>query len=195
MREALHRRVCVRDCLKSLTRFVLNEADAFDFSVLNLGEGKRLVLSVDHMPYIPPITPERWISNLLEAAGAIANRTMQEERWATGTWNIREHPEELINTVDAYVLDGFIEAFASTFNIEQNSAIREFSKEFGKFCVESDETLDPPQVLVDSRWEILRQRAATFVKAFQDRWPEQGSEKEVNQLLQIWMNSFPRKNE
>jgi hypothetical protein len=33
------------------------------------------------------------------------------------------------------MLDGFIEAFASTFNIEQNSAIREFSKEFGKFAL------------------------------------------------------------
>lgn len=145
------------------------------------------------MPYIPPLTPERWISNLLEAAGAIANKTMQEERWATGTWNIWEHPDELINTVDAYVLDGFIEAFASTFNTEQNATIQEFSKEFDKFCVESPKSLDPTQVRADPQWAILRQRAAIFIQAFQGRWPELVSEDEANQLLQIWMKTFPRK--
>ena len=152
------------------------------------------MLSVNCMPYIPPITPERWISNLLEAAGAIANKTLQEERWATCTWNIWEHPDELINTVDACVLDGFIEAFASTFNTEQSAAIQEFSKELDKFCIESPKSLDPTQVLADPKWAIVRQQAATFVQAFQNRWPRPGSEDDANQLLQIWMKTFPRKS-
>jgi hypothetical protein len=30
---------------------------------------------------IPPMTPERWIANLIDAANDIANKDIQESRW------------------------------------------------------------------------------------------------------------------
>ena len=63
-----------------------------------------------------PIAPEQWISNLLELATSIADRKMQEEKWAAGTWNIWEHPDELLNLTDDYVLEGSVEALPSVFS-------------------------------------------------------------------------------
>lgn len=60
---------------------------------------------------IPPITPQRWLMNLLEVAAEIADKNKQEERWLAPDAKAWEHPEELINTVEDCVLDGFIEAF------------------------------------------------------------------------------------
>lgn len=143
---------------------------------------------------ISPITPQRWISNLLDVAEAIADRRMQEDRWRSGTWNTWEHPDELINTVDDYVLDGFIEAFASTFTPDQEIAIRRFQNEFEKFCSETPQSLNPAEVLVDPRWELLRQRADTFIAAFKGRWPDDDSKEKANRLLQEWMQAYAGKS-
>src|SRR5579875_3420777 len=143
---------------------------------------------------ISPITPQRWLSNLLEVAGAIADRRMQEERWRAGTWNIWEHPDELINTVDDYVLDGFIEAFASTFTPEQEAVIRQFREEFEGFCTAAPESLDPRAVLVDPKWAMVRKRADAFVAAFKDHWPDPSSKEEADRLLEVWMRAYAEKS-
>lgn len=143
---------------------------------------------------ISPITPQSWISNLLEAAAAIANRQMQEDRWRSGTWNIWEHPDELINTVDTFVLDGFVEAFGNTFTPDQKIAIHRFQDEFEKFCSETSQSLNPAEVLVNPQWEAVRQRADAFITAFKGRWPNDASEEEANRLLQGWMQDYAEKS-
>lgn len=146
------------------------------------------------VPSSSPMTPQRWISNLLEIAEAIADRKIQEERWRTGTWNIWEHPEELINTVGDYVLDSFIEAFANTFTPDQGIAIRRFQDELERFCSATQQSLDPVRVLVDPQWEMVRKRADAFVVAFKDCWPEPTSKSEVDRLLQDWMQAYAEKS-
>ncbi len=141
-----------------------------------------------------PMTPQRWISNLLEAAEAIANKQMQEDRWRAGTWNLWEHPDELINTVDDYVLDGFVEAFASTFTPVQEIAIHQFQDEFTRFCSATPQLLNPAEVLVDPQWELLRQRTDTFIAAFKGCWPDDVSKEEANRLLQEWMQAYAEKS-
>jgi hypothetical protein len=142
---------------------------------------------------ISPITPQRWLSNLLEVAGAIADRSMQEERWLAGTWNIWEHPDELINTVDDYGLGGFIEAFASTFTKRQEIAASQFQDEIERFCAAAPQSLDPRAVLVDPKWEIVRKRADAFIAAFKDHWPEPSSKEEADRLLEEWMRAYAEK--
>ncbi|MFZ0664056.1 MAG: hypothetical protein WAM66_15310 [Acidobacteriaceae bacterium] len=141
-----------------------------------------------------PITPRRWISNLLEVADDIANRRMQEDRWRAGTWNIWEHPEEPINTVDDHVLNGFIEAFESTFTPDQEIASHQFQDELDGFCSASPQSLNPAEVLDDPQWELVRLRADAFISAFKDRWPEPASKEEADRLLREWMQAYAEKS-
>jgi hypothetical protein len=135
------------------------------------------------------IPPERWISNLLEVATLIADRKMQEEKWAAGTWNIWEHPDEMINTLDAYVLDGFIEAFPSIFSPGQESAARRLLDELNKFCASAPVHLDPAKLLFDPSWERFRQSADEFIREFSRRWPAPGTEGQARKLVDDWMRA------
>lgn len=139
---------------------------------------------------IPPITPLKWVSNLLEVAGGISDREMQKERWSTRTWNIWEHPDELINTVDDYVLDGFIEAFATTFTQQQCVAVSRFRDDYEGFCSSPSATLDPNELLVDTQWERLRRSSDAFIAAFQQSWPQTGRAEEAEVLLQAWLRAY-----
>jgi hypothetical protein len=140
------------------------------------------------------ITPELWVSNLLEIATSIADRKMQEEKWAAGTWNVWEHPDELINSTDDYVLDGFVEAFPSIFSSEQESAARRFRDEVDHFCASPSATLEPAELLSDPNWEQLRQSADEFIKAFAGKWPPAGAEGRARELVAEWMDIFAKRN-
>jgi hypothetical protein len=140
------------------------------------------------------IPPERWISNLLEVATSLSDRKMQEEKWAAGTWNIWEDPDEMINTTDDYVLDGFVEAFPSIFSSEQESAARRFRDEVDHFCASSSATLEPAELVSDANWEQLRQSADEFIKAFAGRWPEPGTEDRARELVAEWMDIVAKRN-
>jgi hypothetical protein len=141
-----------------------------------------------------PITPERWISNLLEVAASIADRKMQEEKWAAGTWNIWEHPDEMMNTVDDYVLDGFIEAFPTLLSPEQESAARHFRDEVDNFCASSVDTLVPAELLSDPNWERVRQSAEGFIRAFSSKWPPTGRQDQAPELVAEWMKAVAKRN-
>lgn len=117
------------------------------------------------------IPPERWIGNLIEVASEIADRQHQEERWLAPDRHAWERPEELICDIDGYVLNGFIEKFSATFSEDQRSAALEFRDELSDFCDNTPDNLDPATVLADTRWDVVRQKATAFVKAFKDRWP------------------------
>ena len=136
-----------------------------------------------------PIAPEQWISNLLELATSIADRKMQEEKWAAGTWNIWEHPDELLNLTDDYVLEGFVEAFPSVFSSEQESAARRFLNEVDHFCASPSAGLKPAELLSDPTWEKVRQSADEFIKQFAGKWPPPGKEDRARELVGEWMRA------
>jgi len=41
------------------------------------------------------------------------------------------------------------------------------------YCEATPEHLDPAKVLIDPRWEAIRESARGFIAAFQDKWPPQ----------------------
>jgi hypothetical protein len=141
------------------------------------------------------IPPEQWISNLLEIATSIADRKMQEEKWAAGTWNIWEHPDEMINTVDVYLLNDFIDAFPSILSSEQKSAARRFRDEVDSFCASSADTLEPAELLLNPNWERVRQSADEFIQQFAGSWPPPGKEDRARELVDEWMRTVAKRYE
>ena len=111
----------------------------------------------------PQIPAERWVGNLLQAAELIANREYQETRWLAADAFAWETPDEAINTLDDYVLDGSIEQFAETFSPVQSRAVVAFRDEVNRYCKATPQRLKPRDVLADPAWEIVRQKALDFV--------------------------------
>src|SRR5580692_5898888 len=97
---------------------------------------------------IPPMTVERWLSNLLEIAAAIADKQEQERRWLAPDAYAWERPEELINTLfDGYVFEGFIEEYLATFSTEQCQAALSLRDELNRYCDDKpQQRLDPAKV-------------------------------------------------
>ena len=119
----------------------------------------------------PQIPAERWIGNLLEAAELIANRAYQETRWLAADAYAWETPGEAINTLDDYVLDGFIEEFADSFSAAQAKAVIAFRDEVDRYCIATPQCLEPRNVLADPAWEVVRTKASDFVQSFKGSWP------------------------
>jgi hypothetical protein len=121
---------------------------------------------------LSPMTPERWIANLLEAATAIADKQHQEIRWLAVDAYAWERPEELMSVLfDDCVFEGFLDEYGSTFTEEQRSTAFELRSEINHYSDSTPPFLDPTEVLADPRWESIRQKAAAFVAAFKGKWP------------------------
>lgn len=121
---------------------------------------------------IPPMTPERWINNLLDAAGAIADKEHQERRWLAPDRYAWECPDELINVIfDDSVFEGFLGQYAGTFSEDQRGAAFGLRDTLNAFCDATPPTLDSAATLADPWWKLVRQRAAEFVCAFKGKWP------------------------
>jgi hypothetical protein len=116
------------------------------------------------------ITPQLWLANILELAQAIANKENQEQRWLAPAAFAWERPEELLNSLDDVVLDGFIEKFSSTFSEEQSQAILSFQAAINEFCSVTPAWLDPAETLADPRWRSIRHKAEKVIAAFKGKW-------------------------
>lgn len=119
----------------------------------------------------PQIPAERWIENLLWAAEQIADRQFQETRWLAPDAKAWESPDEAINSLDDFVLDGFAVQFAELLSPAQINAVTAFRDEVDRYCGSTPQHLEPVNVLADPAWEIVRQKASDFVQAFKGRWP------------------------
>jgi hypothetical protein len=120
---------------------------------------------------ISPVTPERWLSNILDVLSQIADRERQEGRWLAADAFAWEHPEELINSVDDVVFEGFLEHYTATFSKEQREAAFGFRNALNNYCELTPQNLDPAETLADPRWHLVRQKASAFVAAFSKKWP------------------------
>jgi hypothetical protein len=118
----------------------------------------------------PQIPAERWVGNLLEAAELIADRELQETRWLAADAYAWETPDEAINSLGDFVLDGFVEQFADSFSPAQFVAVTAFRDEVDRYCRSTPRSLDPADVLADPAWGVVRQKASEFVCAFKGKW-------------------------
>jgi len=119
----------------------------------------------------PQIPAELWIKNLLWAAGQIADRRLQESRWLAPDVKAWESPDEAINSLNDFVLEGFVEQFAESLSPAQIEAVTSFQDEVARYCSSTPQHLDPGDVLADPAWERVRQKASNFVSAFEGKWP------------------------
>jgi hypothetical protein len=120
---------------------------------------------------IPPITPQLWLANILDVAESFADGKNQESRWLASDNLAWERPEELINSLDDVVLDGFISKFDGSFSEQQRRTIHDFQREVDMFCGSTPQWLDPAQTLADPRWRSIQEKALALVTAFKGRWP------------------------
>jgi hypothetical protein len=123
------------------------------------------------------ITPERWLSNLIDAARSIADNERQERRWLAPDAYAWERPEEEINVLmDDSVFEGFLEKFGATFSLAQATTATALCDAVNAFCNPApDDFLNPAEVLADPRWHDIRQKARSFISAFEGQWPPTNS--------------------
>lgn len=119
----------------------------------------------------PQVPSERWINSLLDAARVIADKNYQESCWLALDAQAWESPDEAINALDDCVLEGFLEQFSDSFSAEQAKAVSEFRDELARYCSATPQHLDPVTVLADPQWQVVRNKATAFVKAFRGKWP------------------------
>ena len=121
---------------------------------------------------IPPMTPELWIENLIDAACAIADKEKQERCWLAPDAQAWERPEELICVLfDDCNFELFIEENALSFSTEQSRTASEFANEMISYIDATPPHLNPTEVLADPRWLSIREKASAFAAAFKDKWP------------------------
>ncbi len=116
------------------------------------------------------ITPERWMTNLIDAARSIADEARQVRRWLAPDAYAWERPEEEINVLDDCVFDGFIETFAATFSPAQTNAATAFRDAVEAYSKATPGWLDSVDVLADPRWHDIRSKARAFIEEFEGKW-------------------------
>jgi hypothetical protein len=121
---------------------------------------------------IPPLTPERWLANLLEVAGRLSDKAYQERRWLAPDRHAWECPDEPLNELDDCCLDLFADQFSRTFSNEQAQAISRFQKGINQPSSSSLWDLPVQEILIDPRWEAIRESARGFIASFRDKWPQ-----------------------
>lgn len=119
-------------------------------------------------------TYEQWLANIRVVLAALANREMQECRWLAPGRHAWECPEELINSLNDVVYDGFIEEFSYQWTMEQKAAATSVQRSMHDYCVQSPTWLNPEQVLADPAWHQVQADAKRFLRCFPD--PSAGEE-------------------
>lgn len=133
-------------------------------------------MSFSMVTEIPPMTPERWIANLIGVASDIANREKRETRWLATDAYAWERPEEVINVLfDDSNFELFLDKYNSTFSAEQHSTAFTLRDDIKRYCDATPQWLNPEEVLADPRWHAIRESAAAFIAAFEDAWPTERS--------------------
>jgi len=121
---------------------------------------------------IPPITPARWLENLLEVSGEIANQEHQELRWTANDRYAWETPDELICSIfDDCVFEGFLEQFNDTSSEEQRRTALAFRDSMNSWTENNPGFADNAKTLRDAQWEAVRKSARAFICAFTGQWP------------------------
>lgn len=128
---------------------------------------RRAVAETDR--YIPR---ERWITNLVEAASAIADREAQENRWRAPDRFAWEHPDEVINVLmDDCVFELFVELYCGTFTQTQLASAMALRDRVKSLCDSAPHDLRPDEMLTNPDWNDVRASAQDCVAEFKDKWP------------------------
>ena len=115
---------------------------------------------------------EQWISSILDVARETADRKFQEEAWLSGRPSTSSPGEIYCQLFDDYTFDLFFEMYSKTFTIKQMTAWSEFKDELEKYLPKIRASVSEREVFDDPEWQQVRQAAARFVAAFEQKQVE-----------------------
>lgn len=116
---------------------------------------------------------DQWLSALVKQAKQIASREFQEQNWfrkdiAVGVnWVI-----EAYENLDDLTFDLFFETYSKDFTTSQLAAWVGFKNELDKYGERLPNYPDVREVFDDPGWQRVREAAARFVDAFEQKQPE-----------------------
>lgn len=119
---------------------------------------------------------DQWLSSILEVARETASREFQGKAWLSGRPSTSS-PSEIYNELFSdYSFDLFFETYQKKFTAKQSSAWTEFKDELEAYLPKIQRCLSDRDVFEDPDWQRVREAAARFVGAFEQKHPEQRQE-------------------
>ena len=114
------------------------------------------------MPY------ETWRACIVEAARNIASREFQEQAWFPGG-SATSSPDELYQALmEDCTFDLFFQMYGQGLTGEQLRSSKELRSLLEEYYDKIPTAPNPKRVLDDPEWNLVRQAAAGFVRAFSD---------------------------
>jgi len=119
---------------------------------------------------------EQWLNYILDIVRAIASRKHQEEVWLGPRQEIN-WVGDLYDDLDEEFFDGFFKRFSDRFTVEQTVAWTQFEQRFENYGRKLPSYPEPRTVIDDPDWQLVREAAARFVAAFEQKHPEPSAAK------------------
>ncbi|MGA2983978.1 MAG: hypothetical protein ABSG32_09195 [Terriglobia bacterium] len=114
-----------------------------------------------------------WLDDIIDATQDIASRDFQEEAWFPGG-KVVSSPDEIYQTLmEDSTPDLFFETYGKTFTTSQLQGWNELRSLLEQYYTQIPLHPDPRRVLDDPEWDLVRQAAKRFVRAFSSEGAEQ----------------------
>jgi hypothetical protein len=112
---------------------------------------------------------KQWLDSILDAAQHIASRKYQVEAWFPGGKAVSSPDEVYLTLMEDYTADLFFETYGQTLRSSQIQCWNEFRSQLQNYYDHMPKHTDPRHVLEDPEWDLVRQAAERFLRAFPDR--------------------------
>jgi hypothetical protein len=112
---------------------------------------------------------EKWLGCIVDAARNIASREYQEEAWFPNGRFVSSPVEVAEVLIDDYTWDLFYEAHGKSFTTVQTQCWNDLRSRLEHYYEKIPKHPDPRRVLNDPEWDLVRQAAERFVRAFGGR--------------------------
>jgi hypothetical protein len=114
---------------------------------------------------------DEWLRKLLIVAQQTASRDFQEQNWFRTDIGV-VWPDEVYNDLDDLAFDLFFEMYSKGFTPVQLTAWKEFETRLEDYEKKMPKYPDARVVLDDPQWQVVREAAAKFVVAFEQKQTE-----------------------
>jgi hypothetical protein len=114
---------------------------------------------------------EQWLEYILDIVRTIASRARQERAWLGPRTEVN-WVGDLCNALDEDLFDLFFTTYSKEFAAEQLIAWKQFKREFDKYGSRLPDYPDPRTVIEDPEWQVVREAATRFARAFERDPPE-----------------------
>ena len=109
---------------------------------------------------------EQWLTSIIDAVRDIASSKFQEEAWFPGGKVVSSPEEIFLVLMEDFTFDLFFETYGKEFTTQQVQAWRELRSLLVAYYDKLPAHPDARRVLTDPAWDLVRQSAERFVRAF-----------------------------